>query len=282
MRLQYISDIHLETRNEKDFAKYLIPNAPYLALCGDIGYPHSSLFKEFIEYCSIHWTHVFYIAGNHDYYNKIYSKWKYSKPYSMNEIEDYIESLFINFPNVHFLQEKKFNIPNTNYVILGCTLWTSIPEDKYINCIMYSNDVNYISTNSIERLSPKNINDLHVQHSNWLLKELDLAESENKKAIVLTHHLPTELLVSYKYIGDPQNYLYFTELASHLNKSSLQAWICGHSHSAKRIKFNKNKELMMNCKGYNDEKIDNFNPSCIYEIKDKLPDLQMIEDVNFI
>ena len=282
MRLQYISDIHLETRNEKDFAKYLIPNAPYLALCGDIGYPHSSLFKEFIEYCSIHWTHVFYITGNHDYYNKIYSRWKYSKPYSMNEIEDYIKSLFINFPNVHFLQKKRFDIPNTNYVILGCTLWVNIPEDKYNDCRMYSNDVNYISIDSIKRLSPENINDLHVQHSNWLLKELDLAESENKKAIVLTHHLPTELLVSYKYISDPQNYLYFTELVLHLNKSSLQAWICGHSHSAKRIKFNKNTEVMMNCKGYNDEKIDNFNSSCIYEIKDKLSDLQIIEDVIFI
>ena len=60
MKIQYISDIHLETINNEDFNKFLIPNAPYLVLGGDIGYPRSQKFKNFISYCSKFWKEVFY------------------------------------------------------------------------------------------------------------------------------------------------------------------------------------------------------------------------------
>jgi len=270
MNIQYVSDIHLETMNSIDYNKFLIPNAPYLALCGDIGYPKSQTFKEFIDYCSKNWLHVFYVTGNHDYYNKIHTKWKYNAPCSIKQTEEYIEILFKNYPNVHYLQKQQFDIPNTNYSILGCTLWVYIPSYKYVDCLTYLNDTNYISIDGSRRFTPQDINDIHEDHCYWLMKRLELLEEQGRKTIVLTHYLPSQLLINEKYINDPRNYLFYTELSGHLQSKSLKAWICGHSHSSKRILYKSGVELMMNCKGYSNEKINNFNPSCIYEIKEEL------------
>ena len=282
MKIQYISDIHLETRNnKKDFDKYLIPNAPYLALCGDIGY--SQTFKDFMDYCSKNWLEVFYITGNHDYYNKIYTRWKYSSPYSMKQVEEYIEELFKSYTNVHYLQKKRFDIPNTQYSILGCTLWVEIPIYKYVDAIHSLNDVNYISIDGYQRLSPEDIDTLHEDHCKWLMRSLESIGSLGRKTIVLTHHLPTKLLISEEYINNSRNYLFYTELPEYIYHPALQAWICGHSHSSKRILLKNNIELMMNCKGYSKEIIKNFNPSCIYEIHEKLnTNLQDEENVEFI
>jgi predicted MPP superfamily phosphohydrolase len=279
MKIQYISDIHLETMdtNTANFKNFLIPNAPYLALCGDIGYPHSQIFEEFIKYCSERWIHVFYVTGNHDYYNKIHTQWKYKAPYSMKQIEEKIIDLFESYPNCHYLQKEQFDIPNTNYSIVGCSLWVYIPTYKYTDCLSYLNDVNYISYDGIRRLTPEHINMLNEDHCEWLLKKLNYLESLNRKAIVLTHHMPSQLLINENYINDPRNYLFYTELSGHLESKALKGWICGHSHSNKRILYKNGVELMLNCKGYSKEKIKNFNPSCIYEIKENESKISKIE-----
>ena len=281
MRIQYLSDIHLETMSEEltRFQDFLIPNAPYLALCGDIGYPHSEIFQNFIEYCSKGWKEVFYVTGNHDYYNKIHTRWKYSPPYSMAQIEKQIEVVFSKYTNCHYLQKGQFDIPNTNYTVIGCSLWVYIPSYKIIDCLSYLNDVNYISIDGTRRLSPHDITDLHDDHCGWLLRKLEYLESLGRKAIVLTHHMPTKLLINENYINDPRNYLFYTELTGHLKSKALKAWICGHSHANRRVLYNNGVELMMNCKGYSNEKIKNFNPSCIYEISDNITKKEITEEI---
>jgi hypothetical protein len=145
------------------------------------------------------------------------------------------------------------------------------------------NDTNYISFDGTRRLLPDDITNLHEEHCYWLMKKLEYLESLGRKAIVLTHHLPTQLLINEEYSSDPRNYLFYTELSGHLESKALKAWICGHSHSSKRILLKNNVELMMNCKGYLNEEIKNFNPSCIYEIHEKLnTNLQKEEIVEFI
>lgn len=56
IKLQYISDIHLEKR-------LIIPTIPvagnYLALLGDIGSPYKDSYKEFLKYTSDNWKRSF-------------------------------------------------------------------------------------------------------------------------------------------------------------------------------------------------------------------------------
>jgi predicted phosphodiesterase len=91
---QYISDIHLEFYDEdsRDFTKILEPGiAPFLILAGDIGDPGSNIFKEFIDWCRQKWQHVYYVAGNHEYFE-----------YCKEEAKKYITSA-TNFENVTWL-----------------------------------------------------------------------------------------------------------------------------------------------------------------------------------
>jgi len=72
MRVQYISDIHLELYKdlpEAAFVNFITPDAPYLALCGDIGIPDFKNYEKFISWCAPRWNKIFIIAGNHEYYN---------------------------------------------------------------------------------------------------------------------------------------------------------------------------------------------------------------------
>lgn len=72
MNLDFISDIHLETRTEHNRvgSSIINPTKPILILAGDIGKPESYL-KDFLQYCTENWKHVLYVAGNHEYYGGI-------------------------------------------------------------------------------------------------------------------------------------------------------------------------------------------------------------------
>ena len=61
-RLQYISNLHLY--DKAPFPLIVKPVAKYLALIGNIGIPRTQIHESFLEYCSRHWEHTFYIAGN--------------------------------------------------------------------------------------------------------------------------------------------------------------------------------------------------------------------------
>ena len=141
-KFQYISDIHLETHHNTSkniFEKILKPSAPYLVLCGDIGYPGAELYKPFLEYCSKNFERVFYIAGNHEFYNDTksikYLKTKQFIEKSVSEDElrrisarfqretpedrvKKIREICSKFINIHFLDKETFQIPNTNIIIV--------------------------------------------------------------------------------------------------------------------------------------------------------------------
>ena len=70
-QFQLISDIHLEFGAIKKISKC----ADYLILAGDIGYPDQKLFKDFLSNTSKIFNKVFYVAGNHEYYQN----WKKGK-----------------------------------------------------------------------------------------------------------------------------------------------------------------------------------------------------------
>ena len=78
IKLHVLSDIHLEfyktlPKLEKKFQSIDPSATNILCLCGDIGYPHTKIYKWFITWCSEHFTKVFIITGNHEYYSPKYT-----------------------------------------------------------------------------------------------------------------------------------------------------------------------------------------------------------------
>lgn len=109
MRLQFLSDVHLEYRHLIPVIK---PAAQYLALLGDIGNPFQANYSSFLQQASQKFEKVFLISGNHEYlYNDI--------PTTNNRISEICNS----FDNVHYLNNQQIQV--NDIIILGTTLWTS-------------------------------------------------------------------------------------------------------------------------------------------------------------
>jgi predicted MPP superfamily phosphohydrolase len=292
VKIQYLSDIHLETHHNtsKDlFEKILKPSAPYLALCGDIGYPGAQLYEPFLQYCSMNFEQVFYIAGNHEYYNdtKAVKYLKTKKFIEKSVSEDELRRLSARFPretpeirnqkireicskfaNIHFLDKETYKIHNTNIIIVGCTLWSKLDMTPFM--LPRFNDFERICETKDNLLMPKTYDDWNEEHVEFLgntFKKLE-KDSSNSKIVVLTHHCPTYDIIIDKYISnDPDNMNSFfanKDLISPFGKN-VKAWICGHTHGCKSINVD-GTIVATNTFGYEWETIEGFKNDAILEI----------------
>jgi predicted MPP superfamily phosphohydrolase len=292
VKIQFVSDIHLETHHNTSksiFEKILRPSAPYLALCGDIGYPGAQLYEPFLEYCSKHFEHVFYIAGNHEFYNDTkaikYLKTKQFIEKSVSEDElrrisakfpretpedrvKTIRELCQKYPNIHFLDKETFKIPDTDIIIVGCTLWSKLGMNPFM--LPQFNDFQRICEDKNTLLRPRTYDDWNEEHVEFLGSTLTKIQNESPdlKVVVLTHHCPTYDIIIEKYsVDDPDNMNSFfanKDLISPFGKN-VKAWICGHTHGCKVIDVNGTK-VATNTFGYEWETIDGFKNDAILEI----------------
>ena len=288
MKIQFVSDIHLETRKCAKFKDILIPVAPYLALCGDIGYPTCELYEPFLEYCSLNFKEVFYVLGNHEFYNdkRVEKLIKYKEYISAEQFQEISEKIGVDsmegrvrkiriicekYPNIRLLERDTYRIPETDYIIIGCTLWSNIKISPFL---LYNfNDFNRICENNTELLQLTTYNSLNntdIDYIKNILNELyDNKENKEYNVIVLTHHTPSYDIIDDKYKKDDKdNYNSF--FANNYNSlieeySFIKAWICGHTHSCKKIIIGETI-VTTNTYGYEHEIIEGFAPDTVIEI----------------
>jgi hypothetical protein len=289
---QYISDIHLETRHNVStnlFKRILKPAAPYLALCGDIGYPGAPLYEPFLQYCSENFEHVFYVAGNHEFYNDIKAiKYLKNKPQIQSELPEQearrisvrcprytpevraqqIRELCAKYPNVHFMDKETFQIPNTNILVVGCTLWSKLDINPAI--IPSFNDFNRICETKDAFLTPKTYDDWNEEHVKFLEQAIKRGTdaAAQKSIIVITHHCPTYDVISDKYLeGDSDGANSFfanRDLVSPFGKN-VKAWFCGHTHGCKQISLD-GTIVATNTLGYDGEYVPGFKTDAVVDI----------------
>jgi predicted MPP superfamily phosphohydrolase len=290
-RIQYVSDIHLETycnSGNEIFERILKPSAPYLALCGDIGYPDSKIYEDFLKYCSDNFEAVFYIAGNHEFYNdmksinflKIKDKMKkdisedeynhISRKFPRNSIDDRIckiKEICLQFPNIHFLDRGIYHVPNTKNIIIGCTLWSQLKMDS--SCYYMFQDFKRICQDKDTLLTPTRYNQLFQEDLEFIRNTITNLEKTNPAAniIMLTHHCPTYDIIIDRYrLNDPANLNSFfanDDLISQFAKN-IKVWICGHTHGCNKIKIGETY-IATNVFGYENEIVDGFRNDAIIE-----------------
>lgn len=209
-KLQYISDIHLEYRNDN----VRIPQyGKHLALLGDIGNPYKDNYFNFLKYVSQKWETVLLLSGNHEYWNE---------KYDYDRIDNKISELTEYFGNVHYLNNTSYQLENYN--VLGTTLWSHIMKQP--DTIM-GDDLN-IRDNG-ELITITHLNKLHETAVDWLTNEINKSE---KPIIVLTHHLPSYQMIHQNFYGNKYE-KYHDRFASHLDyliRKPVKYWLCGHSH----------------------------------------------------
>ena len=228
MKIQYISDIHLELLNSNSIN--IFPIGDVLILAGDIGNPYEEKYNDFLIDITNKFKKTFIIAGNHEYYNN-----------NINDVKYKIKEICGKLPNITFLDNSYEDY--NNYRFIGTTLWTKI-RNKYYTI----NDTTYINDMTIEKY-----NLLHTECVKFL-NEI-LSNSIDKNIIVITHHLPIYELTDIKY----RNNLYYkyhewfnADIDDIIKKYNICAFIYGHTHICS-VQNHYNINFYCNPVGYENE-----------------------------
>lgn len=228
-RIQFISDLHLEFyKQEIILTDFVTPCAPNLAILGDLGYPSNDNFTSFLRQASDNYQKIFFISGNHEFYNSI-----------MNETNNEIIRICKTFSNVYYLDNDE-HVLDDNTVILGTTLWTDIPISKRSKVKNSLNDYLKIFVQEQHyrtNITPEFTTTLHHTAVKWLENKIN--KYYNKEIIILTHHLPSFKLIHSKYEGKDINYAFASDLDYLMeNNGNIKYWLCGHTHDCMKIKIN--------------------------------------------
>lgn len=257
MKVQILSDLHLE------FADYKITNthdADALILSGDImianefhrskksPYRDHSLtnqFRDFLQSCSQQYHHVFYVAGNHEFYS---GEW-------WGSLEDLYDAC-APYSNVHFLEQDRVEL--NGFIFIGGTLWTDL--NKRDPLTMHSitnimNDFRLIRNDQLgyRKLSAMDTIERHAATVEYFKRTLYNIRNSKKdhKIIVITHHGPSFKSVADEYKDDTiANGAYCSDLSNFiLDHEEIILWTAGHTHHAYQYMIG-NTLVVCNPRGY--------------------------------
>jgi len=229
MKIQIVSDVHLEFKYEIDWSKYLIPAGDVLIVAGDICYLQNYFTnkqtQDFFTYLKQNWEEIILVPGNHDYYLMKYNDGFYGPNWEdpVEEIE-LAENVFKNINwqdnNMRLVNNDVITIEDVNFVC--STLWSAIPPQHENTVRTFLADFKYIGG-----MTPANFNYLNQQAIKFVrnkCKELD-------NVVVVSHHLPTWAAVSPQYKNDDCTYGFANAYIDNMiDPKNMTTWIHGHSH----------------------------------------------------
>jgi predicted MPP superfamily phosphohydrolase len=222
MKVRYFSDLHLEFIKPNKIEKFIkrIPSGidEICILAGDIGNPYQQNYDIFMKFVSKNFKKIFYITGNHEYYNKTKT---------IQETNDFLENYFQQFDNISFLNNS-YEIYD-NCCFIGTTLWSKITNPSYeINDTCSIPNFDYIEYNRLNMLSVDFLED---------------ALQKNENCIVITHHMPSSSLINVKYKTlqmRPYNQWFYCDMDELIGiyGNKIKYWIYGHTHTQSNVVIN--------------------------------------------
>jgi len=256
MKIQYMSDLHMEFAENSRFIKHQeFPiTGNILVLAGDTFYLNNANVpnSRFWKWVSENYRQVLLIPGNHEYYQ-------------YNDVmERGLQWKWMLKKNVGVYQNQVVRIDYTDFVL--STLWSYIPpQDEYF---VWKGLNDFRQTMYGEKLlQVEEYNQLHLFCLDFIKRSV--AESTAKRIVVVTHHLPTRQVVAPQHQNSLINSGFATELGDFIAGSRIDVWIYGHSHTNIDTTIG-NTRIVCNQMGYvfNDEHLLNgFAPSKFFELE---------------
>lgn len=226
MKFQLVSDIHLEYLEddegvELDFGAIIEPNAPILVMAGDIATFECPILPAFLNWVSTNFDYVFWILGNHEFYN--------TKRASMSDVKTKLKSLCPK--NVRILDNDSVVIHDVLFI--GSTLWSHVPDEHVDKVYRTVSDYRYIYSDC--KVDEKNLcisvqdtNRIHAQSVAFIRNTLK--QNKGKYAVVITHHGPSLLDTIHSiYHRSPLNHAFATDIAFD-DDDGPDIWCYGHTH----------------------------------------------------
>ena len=255
MKIQYMSDLHLEFRENSRYLKHneLPVTGDVLVLAGDIFYLRDRIapMMKFWKWASDNYRQVLIVPGNHEYYN-----------YS-DVMERGLQWKWMFRENVGFYQNQVIRIDDTDFVL--STLWSRInPNDEYF-VWKGMNNFRQIKFDG-KLLQVEEFNRMHETCIDFIRKSVE--ESTTGHIVVVTHHLPTLEVIDPQHKNSVLNSAFASEYGDWIANSRIDIWIYGHSHTNIDPEIGSTK-VICNQMGYifaNEHIVNGFDPKKHVEI----------------
>jgi len=225
--LQILSDLHLEA--PPHYNNYPIPPAAaYLALLGDIGTPgpHTAEFLSFLRIQLKQFRAVLFVPGNHEAYHSTWETVLSTLRAFASEIASDSDPSLGEFI---LLDRGVFRVPESRTVILGCSLFSNVPEERVVEVSQRLNDFYVISDWDVEKH-----NAAHARDVTWLNEQVAALEVEDVEIMVLSHWGPSrdEKATEPRHVGSTIQSAFTTDLVGEVcfKSDKVKVWAFGHTH----------------------------------------------------
>jgi len=198
MRIQFLSDLHLERRPKETF-EFLVEHqdtAPALALLGDIAPIDHPNLRPFLEWCSERWETVFYVPGIQELLGHEGATVE-EIPATVNKLK----AICSTYKNIHVLYRDAF-FTEDGLVVLGCTFWGPLSEQ------------------------PREFRELHRTDLDWIKK---MIRQYRNPFCILSHYPPVSWLQDEDELLEPLDAPVVPEIEL-LLRHPIVTWIFGHYH----------------------------------------------------
>ena len=224
MAIQILSDLHLEAPKAYDIFA-IVPKAPYLALLGDIGtiVSHKNEYLAFLTTRLKQFRAVLFVPGNHEAYH---SNW----PDTLDALRTFERDVRKDETLGEFvlLDRASFRIPDTNGVILGCSLFSQKTK--------WQSALGSMTSTRTGDWDVGTHNEAHRRDLAWL--NAQVAEYENSeedvKIMIFSHWSPSldERAIEPRHAGSKVSSAFSTDFAGEVcfRSDKVKVWAFGHTH----------------------------------------------------
>jgi predicted phosphodiesterase len=247
-QVQIMSDLHLEVGQQYQTFDFPIVGK-LLVLAGDIGrLVDYEGYRAFLERQVDRFAKVFLVLGNHEFFGLSYEE-GISKARQLS-LETSLKGRLV-------LLDRQIWTDETlgSSIIMGCTLWSSVPDPaKEVVGLMIS-DYKQIDGWSVDMHNQR-----HAEDAGWLASELESLtrdsrvnnkqKKQGRNILVVTHHAPSLTGTSApQHVNNPWASAFATDLLPRLNTDQVKVWVFGHTHHTTEL-FCNGVRLVANQRGY--------------------------------
>jgi len=242
-RVQLLSDLHLEVGQQ--YTTFAFPvSAPFLLLAGDIGrLIDYNGYLAFLEAQVASYSKVFLVLGNHEFYGLDYES-------GVREAQRLAAEPCIASGLV-LLHRTRWDDPESNLTVLGCTLWSAIPDSATAVVESVVSDFKKITGWTAGQHTT-----VHTDEAAWLQEQVAQLRAEGeggatrRRLLIATHHAPcVEGTARPDQVHNAWSSAFATDLVDQQGWQGVDTWAFGHTHYSAQFTRNGIK-LVANQRGY--------------------------------
>ena len=214
MRIQYVSDLHLEFGGSEVIDQIGECESDCLVLAGDVSV-HKNIAQAIRCIYEVSKKPVIFVPGNHEYYDT-----------SRKFQDEHFRNAWKTDPDVHYLNEGCLRLDGV--VFIGATGWW----DESYGPVKTKQVLNGMS--DFSAIADIEAADWGVswgkQAHRFFQQELERCSSLNSKIVCISHNAPTRMSVLPHYDEHYLNACYANDWLHFLQDYKPDLWIHGHMH----------------------------------------------------